>query len=65
MTFASETIEFRKQVFFLILTELLRDNPDRDLAHLVHRATEAARLASPAAFDPDFFMRGGASYDSE
>lgn len=64
MTFAS-TIEFRKQVFFLILTELLRDNPDRDLAHLVHRATEAARQVSPASFDPEIFMHGGASDDSE
>lgn len=64
MTFAS-TIEFRKQVFFVILTELLRSNPDRSVAHLVHRATEAARQVSPAAFDPDFFMRGGASDETE
>jgi len=64
MTFAS-TIEFRKQVFFVILTELLRSHPDRSVAHLVHRATEAARQVSPASFDPEIFLHGGASDETE
>lgn len=65
MTFASETIEFRKQVFFLVLTELLRSRPDRDIAHLLHVAIEAARHVSPASFDPTIFMMSHTGISSQ
>ncbi|MCL4735363.1 MAG: hypothetical protein KJ050_10555 [Candidatus Omnitrophica bacterium] len=55
MDWREETVEFRKQVFFLALAELIKAHPDWSEEHTVIRAEAMARMVSPIVFDPNLY----------